>query len=160
LIDHLNSVAAFLPGAILKNVGDLQDHQRNRNDLGVDVLSIKVFGGQFRQDSHMVLLGATIQKSQLRNKIMGGPEIMAFRGFFLAIPGVPIWTALAVPHDFNRTLQLNCAEQNCIYIHFEDILMHIANGVNLVTGFGGLDRVGVRLRALTRRVMPRLRLLA
>jgi hypothetical protein len=157
LLATLGSVAAYLPGSAIKAKQDLHAHQLSRNDLGVDAVSIKNFNGALRHDSSILILGATIQaRENLIQKIVGPAHITSFRDFFLKPPGLPIISALAVPHDSDDIIRYRCAEANCIYISFEDLLGHLGNSVGVVLPDGTLDAARSMIEEISRRALTSL----
>jgi hypothetical protein len=160
LLAKLGSVAAYLPGSAIKAKEHLQAHQLSRNDLGVDAVSIKSFGGLLQGDSYILILGATIQaRESLIQKIVGPANRISFRDFFLRPPGMPIYSALAVPHDSDEIISHRCSENDCLYISFEDLISHLGNSVGVVIPDGNLDDARSIIEDISRRALPTLEVL-
>ena len=126
----------------------LEENQRGANDGGVDLMAIELQDGAIRNSALAFLVGATLQKSDRRGKIMGMPEIDRFTSFFQEKPLLGYKGILAVP--FPRTLieAQNCRDQNGLYFGREDLLRFLGQAPTGRTR-GHLRYPGTKLRRAT-----------
>ncbi|MBX7540488.1 hypothetical protein [Qipengyuania sphaerica] len=117
LLRRLGYVTHRVGSGVVKNIDAMDINQVNDNDGGVDVLL-------YRQGQVPIihLVGATIQKQQRKNKIMGQREKERFRRFFQNNINLPLQGILAIPFEKSEVDALNCAEEDCLYFHAENII--------------------------------------
>lgn len=116
----------------VKSYDDLDAHQRNANDAGVDGIGLSLHNGKLGNDSIIIFAQATIQKSNRRIKLFGADELTRIKSFFLNNPLAAAIGALIIPYEGTEIDKANCAEQNCIYITRDEIYEFI--GRHPVTG--------------------------
>lgn len=135
-----------------KSHDQLEENQRGANDGGVDLIAIELQGGGIRPSALAFLVGATLQKSDRRGKIMGAPEINRFTAFFQERPLLAYKGVLAVP--FRRSLieAQNCRDQDGLYFGREDLLLYLGQAPTGKTR-GHLRYPGAKLRRATERLI-------
>ncbi|MFD1950688.1 hypothetical protein ACFSGX_07900 [Sphingomonas arantia] len=106
----------------VKGFAQLQANQVGANDGGVDILAIQTRQGAVPRDATAYLVGATIQQSDRRAKIMGGGSIARFLEFFERGPNFAFHGVLAVPFEASDIDQLNCNLNNCIYLSKAELI--------------------------------------
>jgi hypothetical protein len=93
--------------------------QKAANDGGVDCL-VHVGGPAMPGDAHFLLVGATVQKSNIDQKIMSSDAIDFFGRFFTARPAA-FQGALVRPMDEDALTKLKCVERNCLLFTYDQI---------------------------------------
>lgn len=125
LLKFLQHVLRRAKSGKVKDFDDLDANQKKANDAGVDGIGLTLHGGALGMDAELILLQATIQKSNRRIKIMGQDQINRFKQFFLQNPKAAAKGALAIPYEGEAIDAADCAERNCIYITKNEILRYI-----------------------------------
>ncbi len=116
LLRRLGDVIMTTGNGVVKAQVDVEANQAGANDAGVDVFGIQTHGGVVRRDSQGFLLGATIQRDNRSHKIMGLKQINRFTSFFSRAPSLAFQGILAIPFPPSPIEELNCRDENCIYI--------------------------------------------
>lgn len=138
-------------------IENLEKNQDGANDGGVDLVAIELQNGSVPRNALAFLVGATIQATDRRGKIMGIPEINRFTSFFAQKPYLAYKGLLAVPHPFNEADMLNCRDQDCLYVAKEDILTYLGR-VREGRPVGHLRHPGIALLRATAKLIKELRL--
>lgn len=94
----------------------IEENQVGANDGGVDIMAIQTRDGTVPRDATAYLVGATIQKTDRRNKVVGAGAIARFRGFFERGPHLAFQGILAVPFEPTLIDEQNCRDNNCAYL--------------------------------------------
>lgn len=118
---QLNKIRNFAGSGVVRQIGQLQANQVGVNDGGVDAFGISTFNGVVGPDSVCAMLGATLQRSARRNKIVGPAELVRLGRFFVNPPVLVFQGILAVPFPRHEAEALDCQEQNCRYFPLEVI---------------------------------------
>lgn len=124
---RLQKVVNAVGNGGVKTFEQLQQNQTGANDAGVDVLAIPTHQGVIPQNGTAYLLGATIQRTDRTNKIVGHDQITRYREYFLAGPKLAYQGVLAIPFEGTEIDALNCRDKNCGYITKSDILKILAD---------------------------------
>ena len=93
--------------------------QRSANDGGVDCL-IHVGGPGVPGDADIALVGATVQKHNIGQKIIGPEKINFFRRFFATQPAA-FRGVLVRPQDEDELTKEKCVERDCLLYSYEQI---------------------------------------
>lgn len=102
----------------------LRANQVAANDAGIDVILVE------RQNPATgYLLGATIQKSDRRKKIIGRDEVIRFQDFFLHRINAVFIGVLATPYDEREDELINCVDRNCLYFHADVIIERLGQSL-------------------------------
>ncbi len=121
-VRRLTAVVAVAGTGEMKEPDQLRENQVGANDAGVDILAIEMRHGQVQRDAIAYLVGATIQKSGRRNKIMGIDEVQRFTDYFQRRPALVYNGVLAIPFPGTQAEALDCADRRCMYITKDEIL--------------------------------------
>jgi hypothetical protein len=153
LVRRLGSFVHFCGTGQAKAYAQLTARQRRSNDGGVDILAVTTAGGTVTIDSEIYLLGATIQSSQRRSKIIGANQIARFRNYFGQHPHLPMWGVFAVPFAYSALDAELCGEQNCVYISREAVLGHLGRHGPFARGLRGASaKILAKTKQLSRTV--------
>ncbi len=147
-IDRLGQVTRACGTGLVKQKDELEPHQTGANDGGVDLIAIEEQDGVIRQDALALLVGATMQVSDRRGKIMSVPEINRFTSYFSKGPLLAYKGLLAVPFARSENDALICRDQDCLYMGQEDILYYLGR-IPEGRARGRLRRPGIRLLRAT-----------
>ncbi len=123
---RLATMVLIAGSGTVKSYAELEENQVGANDAGVDVLAIELHNGAVRSDSVTYLIGATIQKSDRRHKILGIDQVRRFSEYFTKKPKLAYKGILAIPFDATENEHLNCRDKNCLYISKAEILASLA----------------------------------
>jgi len=93
--------------------------QRTANDGGVDCL-LHVGGPGVPGDAEISLIGATVQKGSIDQKIMGHDKVDLFRRFFTTQPAA-FRGILVRPQDEDELTKEKCVERDCLLYSYEQI---------------------------------------
>lgn len=118
---QLNRIRNFAGSGLVRQIEQLQANQVGVNDGGVDGFGISTFNGAVGPDAVCAMLGATLQRSARRNKIVGPAELIRLGNFFVNSPTLVFQGILAVPFPRHEAEALDCREQNCRYFPIEVI---------------------------------------
>jgi hypothetical protein len=122
LLRILTHVTRRVRSGAVKQYEQLQENQLQDNDGGVDALLI-----ERRDDATAFLIGATIQLSDRRKKIVGPEAILRFNDYFVNRITAAIQGVLTVPYDKTDREKINCAAKNCLYFHADLIIEYLGN---------------------------------
>ena len=122
LLTRLGQIQRLCGTGAVKVWGDLTHSQKHSNDGGIDVLAVTTRNGAIAPDSEIYLLGATIQKANRLNKIVGHDQKDRIRNYFLQHPNPPMTGVMAIPLERNYLDEEKCAEKNCLYLPKDAIL--------------------------------------
>ncbi|OYY89133.1 MAG: hypothetical protein B7Y45_13530 [Sphingomonas sp. 28-66-16] len=147
-LGRLERISRACGSGVVKPRGELEPNQTGANDGGVDLIAVEIQDGAIRRDALAYLIGATLQRSDRRGKIMGIPEINRFTGYFSAKPVLAYKGMLAVPFARSEIEELNCRDQDCLYIGQEDILYYLGR-IPEGRARGRLRRPGLKLLRAT-----------
>jgi hypothetical protein len=130
-VDRLLAILGYITSRIasgeVKARHQLLANQINANDAGIDAILIE------RQEPFVgYLLGATIQKSDRRKKIIGRDEVLRFHDFFVNRIGSVFLGVLATPYEPREDERINCADRRCLYFHGDLIMELLGKSVNCV----------------------------
>ena len=117
---RLNYISRRVGSGLVKSINDLAINQANDNDGGIDVIHYKE-----PAEPQIRLIGATIQRTNRRNKIMTEVGKKRFRRLFQNEIALPHLAVLAVPFDSSEAEELNCAEADCHYYHGDLLIDYI-----------------------------------
>lgn len=131
-----------------KTYDQLEQNQRGANDGGVDLIAVEHHEGTIRNSALAFLVGATLQKSDRRGKIMGTPEIDRFTSFFQDKPLLGYQGILAVPFPRSLIEAQNCRDQGGLYFGREDLLLYLGQAPTGRTR-GHLRYPGAKLQRAT-----------
>ncbi len=149
LIGRLGEVCAFVGNGKLKDKKELEKFMANSNDGGVDVLCVYAPAGKVTNGSNAFLLGATVQKSSRKNKIMTNDNMDDFANLFSERPLLPFHGVLAIPFDSEEAEAQRCRERDCIYLPHPEMLRHIGIDVSEPNAASNLRHVRRQLNSLT-----------
>lgn len=121
----LSRVIAFAGSGELRSKDELEPNQIGVNDGGVDGISISSNDGNIHADSICTLLGATIQQSNRRNKIVGNDALNRLKEFFKTRPNLVFNGLLAVPFPRSDSEAADCKSADCRYMPLETIESHL-----------------------------------
>nr|WP_303705185.1 hypothetical protein [Brevundimonas naejangsanensis] len=124
-LSRLRDMTAACGNGQVKSFNQLERNQIGANDAGVDLIAIEVQGGQIRRNALAFLVGATLQKSDRRGKIMGMPEVNRFTAYFQRAPLLAYKGVLAIPFARSEIEELNCRDQDCLYIPREEMILFL-----------------------------------
>lgn len=152
-LGHIRGVHKLLKlfGYICRRVGSgipkthaqLNSLQRATNDAGIDVVLV-----ERQQDATMFLVGATIQKTNRRQKVIGADSRARFRAFFLQPVRATTQGVMAVPFSYSETDADLCSEKECQYLHLD--LIREKLGLSAGKALGELRHSSLALRHYTR----------
>lgn len=125
--------------------------QRAANDGGVDCL-IHVGGPQMPGDAHFILVGATVQKQSIDEKIIGSDKIDFFGRFFSERPAA-FQGALVRPQDEDPLTKLKCVERNCLLFTYDQIWQGMGQRNAGAYQNAALVRLDAKARRLLRELM-------
>lgn len=148
LLVYLRSIARACGSGVPKPLDQLDANQNGANDGGVDLIAIEHHAGTIRRNALALLVGATIQKTNRRIKIMGTPEINRFTSFFQKKPLLGYKGLLAVPFPRSPIEEEDCRDQDCLYFGREDIILNLGLAPAGDTA-NRLRHPGARLRRAT-----------
>ncbi|WP_027488358.1 hypothetical protein [Allorhizobium undicola] len=129
---QLRNMASFVGSGLVRTSDQLEENQVGVNDGGVDVFGISTLYGQVNANAVCHLLGATIQKTSRRNKIIGAASLERFRNFFINRPNLQLSGVLAIPFRSTLAEAQNCRDQNCRYYPLDVINRNIGETSNRV----------------------------
>ena len=89
------------------------------NDGGIDCL-IHAGGPGTPGDAEIILVGATVQKNKIDEKIVGPEKINFFTNFFSTQPAA-FRGALVRAQDENEITKYKCIEKNCLIYTYENV---------------------------------------
>jgi hypothetical protein len=124
---RLESVVNIVGNGAVKPFDQLQANQTGANDAGVDLMAIPTHHDTVWPNTTAYLVGATIQKSDRSNKIVGLGQITRYRDYFLPGPMLAYQGVLVIPFERKPSEALNCRDKNCVYITKIDILRILAD---------------------------------
>lgn len=104
---------------------DFTANQRTTNDGRTDLITVTMPSGVFHADSQIYLTQATIQKNNLKEKVVTPSSINFFNAFFAQQITFAKHGILVVPHVFNSLNQSECGSANCVYIHLGRIFEYL-----------------------------------
>lgn len=93
--------------------------KRSANDGGVDCL-VHIGGPGVLGDAEIALVGATVQKNNISQKIIGPERINSFRRFFTTQPAA-FRGVLVRPQDEDELTKEKCVEMDCLLYSYEQI---------------------------------------
>ena len=117
----LNSIIEFVGSGTLKNAKEMEENQLNVNDGGIDGISISTVDGKVQADAVCTILGATIQHTPRRNKIVGNDAKNRVKEFFKQKPNLIFNGLLAVPFPESISEAQDCKTADCRYMPLETI---------------------------------------
>lgn len=106
---------------------NLPPKNNTANDGGVDGIAITKPNGEFCSTSELYLIQATIQKSNLENKVVNAGTIKKFDKFFLQNIRYPKKGIFAVPHEKKDLYYDMCSNEENLYFHRKELLKNIGN---------------------------------
>lgn len=95
--------------------------QRTANDGGVDCL-LHVGGPGVPGDAEVTLIGATVQKGAIEQKIMGQEKVNIFKHFFSKQPAA-FRGVLVRPQDEDELSKEKCVTRDCLLYSYEQVWM-------------------------------------
>ena len=104
---------------------NLRANQRTTNDGRTDIVTVTMPDGNFQADSQLYLTQATIQKKDLKSKVVRSDNIDFFNDFFLEQIEYAKSGILIVPHVNNPFHQSECGSANCVYMHLGRIFEYL-----------------------------------
>lgn len=122
--------------------------QKAANDGGVDCL-VHVGGPGAPGDAELLLVGATVQKNNISQKIMGPEKVDFVRGFFSAQPAA-FKGILVRPQDEDPLTVAKCVDKDCLLYSYEQIWKNMAATRCTVYQSRMLLRVDAKVRKLLR----------
>lgn len=125
LVKQLSHVTKRIGSGQPKEHHELEAHEVDANDGGIDALAIKSNDGKIAADCVLYLLGATIQSGDRKNKIIGHDKIVRFRRFFKVEAEAALQGIHAIPFPRQETEALRCRDANCRYFPLEVILRNL-----------------------------------
>ena len=114
-LKQLSRLARIIGNGTIKSEDQLEDNQIHVNDGGVDAIGVSTHEGVVEADAICFLLGATYQRNERKNKIVGAREISRFREFFVNVPTVAFQGILSIPYSEVNAEAQDCRDQNCVY---------------------------------------------
>lgn len=123
---QLRHIRNFVGSGRVRGEAELEENQLSVNDGGVDAFAIWTVDGKATPASRCSLLGATLQRTARRQKIVGTPELDRLRSFFNPSPLVTFEGILAIPFDLSESEAQECRNQNCRYFPIEVIYQHLS----------------------------------
>ena len=125
LLRRLHYVTKATGSGRVKVHEDLEADQKHDNDGGVDL--VQIVGGYLPT---IQILGATIQKSNRRQKVMGQSARRRIRRFFHRPVTLPIEGIMAVPFPKSDADEIMCSEEDCRYMYDENLLSALGKSVS------------------------------
>jgi hypothetical protein len=123
LIKALGSVCSTADRGQPKTKDQLNPLQKHANDGGIDAVVLRFDNNILHETT---LVGATIQKDNIRQKMIGHTQVGRFRNFLLDNHSMnPMTGSFAHPDQYRDHARDVCAEANCTYYHRELILRHL-----------------------------------
>lgn len=123
---QLNLIRDFVGSGQVRTEDQLQANQVGVNDGGVDAFGIATVQGAVGPDSNCVLLGATLQRSARRNKIVGPAELQRLDDFFFNRPNLTFTGMLAIPFLRSEAEAQDCSAQQCRYLPVDAIYRNLS----------------------------------
>ena len=123
---QLNLIRDFVGSGQVRTEGQLQANQVGVNDGGVDAFGIATVQGVVGPDSNCVLLGATLQRSSRRTKIVGPAELQRLDDFFFNRPNLTFTGMLAIPFNRSEAEAQDCSAEKCRYFPIEAIFRNLS----------------------------------
>ena len=100
--------------------------QQAANDGGVDCL-VHVGGPGVPGDAEIALVGATVQKKNIGQKIMGPEKLDFVRNFFSTQPAA-FRGVLVRPQDEDELTKTKCAKKDCLLYSYEQVWKSMGTG--------------------------------
>lgn len=120
LLRRLGYACELFQKGTVKQKQQLDINEADANDGGIDAI-VGVFGETGLQRT--IFVAATVQKENLRKKMIGRDEVDRLLGFLVSPkPWRPCYGTLVHPEPFDEGVKLMCAEKNCGYLAREHIL--------------------------------------
>lgn len=129
LLLRLNKYTKILNAGVVKNFADLNADERNANDGGIDAL---VVTHSNRIPHELYLVGATVQKSSVEQKIVGMDRITRFSDFFTTRIA-PARGAFVHHMPHIGAYRLKCSRMQCAYYYYENIIENIVPSEDTMT---------------------------
>ncbi len=101
------------------------NEQRRAKDGKVDCL-VHIGGPGMRGDAEVMLVGATVQRDNIDNKVMRQDILDFFRSFFTEQPAA-FRGVLVRPYDQDELTRLKCVRNNCLLFSYEEIVQGMGN---------------------------------
>lgn len=117
LMRILNGFCSFVGASSMRDIKDLDKYVQNSNDGGVDVLGVTAPNGILAAAPMIYLLGATIQKSNRKDKVIGQSEKARFRALFDKTPQIGFEGVMSVPFLEDDIDKDFCRDADCRYFH-------------------------------------------
>ena len=99
--------------------------QRRTKDGKVDCL-VHIGGPGMRGDAEVMLVGATVQRNDIDDKVMRQDILDFFRSFFIEQPAA-FRGVLVRPYDQNELTRLKCVRNNCLLFSYEEVVQGMGN---------------------------------
>ncbi|QFT65960.1 hypothetical protein FIU93_04165 [Labrenzia sp. THAF35] len=125
-LKQLVRVRDFIGTGLVRTAEQLQANQVGVNDGGVDAFGISTVNGQVGPDATCSLLGATLQRSARRNKIVGPAQVNRLLGFFINVPHLTFAGILAIPFKSQEAEAQDCRDAQCRYLPIDAIYRNLA----------------------------------
>ncbi len=158
LLRRLSEICKFIGSGAAKNFKDLEVHLAYSNDGGVDVFGVYAPAGAFQKGSQAFLLGATIQKTDRKRKIVGPEAAAEFQGLFSTVPLLPFHGVLAVPFEFDQAEAERCRIRQCIYLSRAEIILLLGTQLPHAVAKRSLRLPFAQLMDTTRRIAGEIRI--
>ncbi|MDO6963992.1 hypothetical protein [Rhizobium alvei] len=142
----LGALCRRIEAGVVTNYQQWSAEQKAANDGGVDCI-VHVGGPGMPGTAFLVLVGATVQATQINHKIVDTDAIRRFGDFFAIRPGA-LFGALVRPCDADPLTKEKCATRSCLLYTYDDIWRNIGkrNEQNWTKRyFGRLDAQARRL---------------
>lgn len=112
-----------------KRYEDWSPAQRASNDGGIDCI-VHCGGPGMPGNAHLILVGATVQASQIDAKILGEDARRRFSDFFAERPGA-FQAALVRPTDGDALTADKCRSKDCLFFGYEEIWKSLGERVSV-----------------------------
>lgn len=137
-LELLSHICVFVGHGGVKEYERLAANERVTNDGRNDVIHITLNEGVVAADAQLYLVQATIQKSDLKVKVVTDAHRTFFNNFFNERLRMPKHGVLAVPHEETDLIQAECELQNCVYMPLSRLIPNLGranlDGNNEVIG--------------------------
>jgi len=126
-LEILEGICTRVNQGRVKQYDDLAPNHKNTNDGRTDMITITMRDNDFQADSEIYLTQATIQKDNLKSKVVNTLNRDFFNGFFALQLTFAKTGVLVVPHKLNALLQSECGLANCVYMHLALIFDYLGD---------------------------------
>lgn len=128
-LELLSLICDFVGHGTVKQLEQLAANELRTNDGRNDVIHLTLSEGNVAVDAQLYLVQATIQKDNLKQKVVTSVHTTFFNNFFLHRLNMPKHGVLVVPHIETELMQTECELNNCVYLPITRIIPNLGKVV-------------------------------